>query len=174
MKELLKLAREAIECHLENKKIEVSKEIKKKYSEEKACFITLVENGELRGCIGSLEPRQELWKDVIENAVHAGFDDFRFFPLSKDELEKIKIEISILSVPKRLGVGEEVFDKINKKMGIVLKEERRSATFLPQVWEQISDKTEFLEQLSLKAGLDKDAWKDAEILVYGVEKVEED
>jgi len=171
--DLLNLARSAIEAYIRNKGIEVDDKIKEKYSQKKACFVTLTKNGELRGCIGNLEPRQELWKEVINNAISAGFHDFRFMPLNKQELKKIKIEISVLSIPKRLGNGMEVFDRINKNMGIILKKDGRSATFLPQVWEQLSDKKQFLEQLSLKAGLSKDAWKNAEIWFYEVESVEE-
>lgn len=173
MKELLKLARESIKSELNRERVKVNEDIKKKYFKKQACFVTLNENNELRGCIGSLEAHQELWKDVIENAIHAGFHDYRFMPVSKDELGKIKIEISVLTKSEKLGLGKEVFDKIDKKMGIILKKGINSATFLPQVWEQIPAKKEFLEQLSLKAGLAKNDWKDAEVWFYRVEKVEE-
>ncbi len=173
MKELLKLARGSLEAYFKNERLKVSAKIKKKYSDKKACFVTLSENKKLRGCIGSLKPRQELWKDVVENSVNAGFHDFRFFPLAEKELGNIKIEISVLTIPKRLGIGEKVFDKINKKVGIILKKDGKSATFLPQVWEQISSKRKFLEQLSIKAGLNKDDWKNSEIWFYKVESVRE-
>lgn len=173
MKELLDLARKAIECHLKDEEVKVSKEIKKKYSKKQACFVTLTENEELRGCIGSLYPRQELWKDVVENAINAGFHDFRFYPLRENELSKIKIEVSVLSIPKKLSFEneKELLKKINKKMGIILRKGGNSSTFLPQVWVQIPDKKQFLEQLSLKAGLDKDAWRDSDIRFYKVKKV---
>ncbi|MDD5192919.1 MAG: AmmeMemoRadiSam system protein A [Candidatus Nanoarchaeia archaeon] len=173
-KELLRLARQTIESKFHGDEVKISDEIKKKFSKKQACFVTLTEDKMLRGCIGSLEPRQELWKDVVENAVHAAFHDYRFMPVSESEIKKIKIEISVLSIPKKLGIGEEVFDKINKKMGIILEKSGRSSTFLPQVWEQINDKKEFLEELSMKAGLNKDAWETAELSFYEVEKVEED
>ncbi len=174
-KELLSLARKAIESKLNNKKLEIPENVRKKYSEKKACFVTLTEKEELRGCIGSLEPRQELWKDVIENAIHAAFDDYRFPPLEKNELLKIKIEISVLSIPKKINFEneKELLEKIDKNMGIILKKGFNSATFLPQVWEEISNKKDFLEHLSLKAGLGRDAWKNAEIYCYRVEKIKE-
>ncbi len=172
-KELLKLARESIECELNNKKIKVNKDFKREFYRKQACFVTLTENGELRGCIGSLQAHQELWKDVMENAHNAAFSDPRFAPLSEDELCKIHIEISILSVPQKLGIGKEVYEKIDNKMGLILRKGWNSATFLPQVWEQILTKKEFLEQLSRKAGLGKDDWKDAEIWFYRVESVKE-
>ena len=173
MKELLKLTRLVLESQFNGKEIKVSDEIKKKYGEKKACFVTLTKNGDLRGCIGSLEAHQALYLDVIDNAINSGFNDYRFEPLEKDELEDVKIEISVLSIPKKLGLGKNVFEKIDNKTGIILKNENGSATFLPQVWEQIPDKKIFLEELSRKAGLDKDAWEDSEIWFYRIESVEE-
>jgi len=171
--ELLKLARESIEAKLNNKELKVSDDIKKRFRTKQACFVTLTINGELRGCIGSLEAHQELWKDVVDNAVNAGFNDSRFNPVSFNELKNIMIEISVLSSSQKLGIGKEVYDKIDNKMGIILKKGWNGATFLPQVWEQIHSKKEFLEHLSLKAGLPKDSWKDCEISYYRVESVEE-
>jgi len=173
-KELLKIARDAIESKFYGKEVYVNEEIKKNFSKKQACFVTLTEDNILRGCIGSLYANQELWKDVVENAVHAAFHDYRFRPVSEREVEKIKIEVSVLSIPEKLGIGEEVFNKIDNKMGIVLEKTRSSSTFLPQVWGQIPDKKQFLEQLSLKAGLDKDAWKTAKLSFYRVDKVEEE
>lgn len=173
MKELLKLARETLECQFNGKEIKINDSIKKKYGKKGACFVTLTLNGELRGCIGCLEAHQELWKDVVDNAINAGFNDPRFNPISADELKKIKIEISVLTSPEKLGIGKDVYDKIDDKMGIILRKGWNSATFLPQVWEQIPSKQEFLEHLSRKAGLGKDSWKDCEISFYRVESVEE-
>jgi len=171
--ELLYLARQALESQLNGKKVEVASDVKKKYGDSQACFVTLTIEGDLRGCIGSLEARQPLYLDVIENAINAGFHDYRFEALEEDELDEIKIEISVLTKPEKFGKGSEVFDKISNDMGLVLKCGGSSATFLPQVWEQIPDKTVFLQELSMKAGLDKDAWKEGEIWFYKVEKVEE-
>ena len=174
LKPLLKLARDAIESKIYDREIYINEETKKKFSKKQSCFVTLTEDNMLRGCIGSLYANQELWKDVVDNAVHAAFHDYRFLPLNEKELEKIKIEVSVLSVPEILGKGEEIFNKINNKMGIILEKGSSSSTFLPQVWEQIKDKKEFLEELSMKAGLNKDAWKTANLSFYRVEKVEED
>ena len=175
-KELLKIARSAIESKFHNKEIYVNEDIKKKFSEKKACFVTLTKNRELRGCIGSLQPRQELWKDVVDNAIHSAFNDYRFIPVNENELKKIKIEISVLTTQKKLRFKNEsdLLRKINKNRGIILQKNGSQSTFLPQVWEQIKDKKEFLEQLSLKAGLNKDDWKNSDFWFYNVEKVEED
>ncbi|MBD3253302.1 AmmeMemoRadiSam system protein A [Candidatus Pacearchaeota archaeon] len=175
MKELLVLAREAINCYLNGKEIKVDDDLKNKYSEKRACFVTLTERGDLRGCIGSLQAHQPLWQDVIDNAVNAGFNDPRFPELEKEELEYIKIEISVLSKPEKLDYkdSEDLLEKIDNKMGIILKKQSLSSTFLPQVWEQIPDKELFLEELALKAGLFRDDWKTSEILFYRVDKVKE-
>ena len=171
---LTELAHKTLEAHFQNKGFEPDKKTKEEYKGRKACFVTLTKDGDLRGCVGSLEARQELWRDVIENAISAGFYDSRFLPLRKEELKKVRIGVSVLSAPKKLDYknAEDLLKKINKKMGIILKKDFHSATFLPQVWEQISDKTNFLEQLSLKAGLNRDAWKTADISFYtvGIEK----
>lgn len=177
-KELLKLAREAIKTELENKELKVEGDIKKKFSDKRACFVTLSlkKNDELRGCIGSLEARQELWKDVVENARDAAFLDPRFDKLSLDELEKIKIEISVLSVPVKISYkDEEDLKKKIKEKGVILRKGFYSATYLPQVWEQIKDEEEFLGSLCMKAGLSFDIWKKEKIDVwtYEVEKVKE-
>ncbi len=175
-KELLKLARYTISAKLDGNQVRVSDDIKDKYFKKQACFITLAKDKELRGCMGSLEPRQELWRDVVENSMHAAFNDPRFLPVSSDEMSKIKIEISILSVPEKLVYKDlkDLLRKIDNKMGIVLKKGGNSVTYLPQVWEHIPDKKEFLENLSMKAGLDKDDWKQGcEIKFYRVESVEE-
>ena len=173
MKELLKLARETLKCQINGKSIKIDEDLKKKFSEKGACFVTLTINGELRGCIGSLEAHQELWKDVIDNSVNAGFNDPRFNPVSEDDLKDIKIEISVLSKPQKLGIGMEVYDKIDNKMGIFIEKSGNRATFLPQVWEEIPSKKEFLENLSRKAGLSKDDWKNCEIYFYRVKSVKE-
>ncbi len=168
---LTELARKTIELHFLGNLFQPDEKTKEKYKDKKACFVTLTKRGSLRGCIGSLEARQELWKDVQENSINSGFYDTRFAPLTKDELDKIKIEVSVLSKHIKLNYKNEkdLLNKLDNKMGVILKKDNFSSTFLPQVWEQILDKTEFLENLSLKAGLNKDAWKKAEIWYYYVE-----
>lgn len=178
MKDLLKLARESIKSELEGKELKVSESLGKKYSEKKACFVTLTINGDLRGCIGSLEARQELWKDVIGNARSAAFRDPRFYELTEKELEKVKIEISVLSKPEKIVYNnvEDLLFKIKpKKDGLIIKLGFYSATYLPQVWEQISIKEEFLESLCRKAGLSGDFWKSGKLEVwkYSVDSVAE-
>ncbi len=170
---LCEIARKTLEASLEGKEFQPNEKTKKKFSEKKACFVTLSINDELRGCVGCLETNQELWKNIQENAISAAFNDYRFLPIKKKEIKGIKIEVSVLSRPKLINHKDEkdLLIKINNKMGIILKGNPGSATFLPQVWEQLPDKTEFFEHLSLKAGLNKDAWKNpkTEFWCYGVD-----
>lgn len=164
---LTQLARKALEFYFQDKEFIPDEQTKIKYKEKQACFVTLTKNGSLRGCIGTLQATQELWKDVQKNALNAAFYDYRFAPLTESELPEIKIEVSVLFVPKKLEFKNEkdLLNKINKNMGIILRRGPYEATFLPQVWFQIPDKVEFLEHLSLKAGLSKDSWKDPEIKI---------
>jgi len=175
---LLNLAREAIASVLENKKIifdnnKISKNLKQKL----ATFVTLTINNDLRGCIGHLEPIQELYQDVIENAQAAAFSDPRFSPLTLEELKLTKIEISILSPSQKLiySSAKELVQYLEKnKPGVILTKGRYSATFLPQVWEELPDAIHFLDHLCLKAGLKPEAWQEKiNIETYTVEKFKE-
>ena len=172
---LTEIARKTIEAKLNNQKFELDEKTKQKYIEIKASFVTLTLFKQLRGCIGSLQASRPLWKDVQENAIHAGFHDPRFPPVDESEIKNLNIEISVLSTPEQLQYKDEkdLLKKLNKKIGLILKSGYRSATFLPQVWEELPDKVEFLENLSMKAGLNKDAWKHAEYWYYTVKKEKE-
>lgn len=174
-KELLKFARETIKSELEGNRININEDFKNEFSKKQACFVTLTNDGELRGCIGSLKACQELWKDIMENSINAAFRDPRFSPVTLKDLNKIKIEISILSQPKKLDFKnpEDLLNKLDNKMGIILKKGFYSSTFLPQVWEELPDKKDFLEHLSRKAGLSRDSWKDANYEFYRVESIRE-
>jgi AmmeMemoRadiSam system protein A len=172
---LTKLARRTLEEYFKGKEFTPDDHTKSIYNEKQACFVTLTTNDELRGCIGSLTPRQELWKDVMENAINAAIHDFRFSKLTEEEVGKIKIEVSVLSLPKKINYVNEKYllIRVSSDKGFILRKENNSATFLPQVWEQIPDKIEFLEQLSIKAGLNRNAWKNAEIWSYTVKAEKE-
>ena len=113
---------------------------------------------------------------MIDNAHNAAFQDPRFSPLEKSELEKIKIEISVLSIPKKMIFKDsnDLLNKLTKKEGVIIKKGFYSATYLPQVWKEVNGKEEFLSSLCVKAGLNEDAWKDKiEVFTYHVEIVKE-
>jgi AmmeMemoRadiSam system protein A len=107
--------------------------------------------------------------------LNAAFHDPRFSPLKKEELSAIKIEVSILSDSQEIEFTDEkeLLSKIDDKMGLILKKGFSSATFLPQVWEEINNKKDFLQHLSVKAGLNKDVWKNSKIYFYRVKSIKE-
>ncbi|MBU0975545.1 MAG: AmmeMemoRadiSam system protein A [Patescibacteria group bacterium] len=177
---LLKLSRKALE-HILKTGEELSvkdSDIPKKYKEKKATFVTLTNNGALRGCIGKLVPQIELYRDIIENTYSAAFNDPRFPQLTKEELDGIRIEISILSEPKayKRTSPEALIEFLSKdKPGVILEMGFHSATYLPQVWEEVDNPEEFLSSLCLKAGLPQDMWKkeNVKISTYSVMKFKE-
>lgn len=143
-----------------------------------ACFVTLSLHGHLRGCIGSLEARQPLALDVQEHAVDAAMNDYRFPPLAENEIQQIRIEISVLSAAQPLPYSspEDLLTKLRPGIdGVILAQGLRRATFLPQVWQSIPDPAEFLGMLCEKMGADSDLWRKQkpEVLTYQVECFEE-
>jgi AmmeMemoRadiSam system protein A len=143
-----------------------------------ASFITLTIKGELRGCIGALEPYQALEQDVREHALAAALEDPRFPPVRPDELGQIEIEVSRLTLPKNLEYRDpdDLLKQLRPKVdGVILRDGYRRATFLPQVWEKIPDKGEFLDHLCAKMGAAADTWrrKHLEVLIYQVEEFQE-
>lgn len=169
---LIQIARMAIEFHLKDQDFYPDIKTKEKYEINKASFVTLTKNGNLRGSTGSTVVNQALWQDVKENAIKAAFDETRFKKLKEDELDKIKIEVFVLSEPKKMEVKHSKFliEKITKDMGLMLKYGKHSSILLPQDWKETHDKTKFLERLALKAKLNKNDWKEAEIYSFVVEK----
>jgi AmmeMemoRadiSam system protein B/AmmeMemoRadiSam system protein A len=124
-----------------------------------ATFVTLTREGELRGCIGTLQAARPLGVDVAENAVAAAFRDPRFAPVTRDEWPLIRTEVSLLSAPKPIRFGDEgdLLAQIRAgEDGLILECDGRRATFLPQVWESLPEKVMFLRELVRKAGLPSD------------------
>ena len=141
-------------------------------------FVTLKIAGHLRGCIGSLAAEESIVDGVKRNAVNAAFHDPRFSPLTVEEIEDMDIEISILTKPQPLEYIDSVnlISKLRVNIdGVILKKGPASATFLPQVWEQLPRPEKFLSHLCVKAGLSANAWKNTklEISTYQVQYFEE-
>ncbi|HNZ86713.1 MAG TPA: AmmeMemoRadiSam system protein B [bacterium] len=156
---LLNLARNTIDYAFKNNgKLMTFDEntIPNNLKEKRGVFVTLNKDEKLRGCIGYIEAIEKLYKAVQLNALSAAFDDPRFNPLSESELKNVKIEISILTIPQACE-----FENIRKDIdGVVLKNGRFGATYLPQVWENVASVDEFFGSLCQKAGLDWDCYKD--------------
>ena len=122
-----------------------------------ASFVTLERGRELVGCIGSLDVRRALWRDVARNARGAGFEDPRFAPLADADRAGVTVEVSVLSAPQPLRVSspEAVAAALRPGVdGLVLVAEGRRGTFLPDVWEKIPDPVDFVRELVRKAGWD--------------------
>ena len=121
-----------------------------------ACFVTLETEGTLRGCIGSIIAYRSLIEDLLANAQKAAFSDPRFKPVTNEEFEKLDIAVSILSSPKAIKFEneEDLLNQLEPDIdGLIIKDGKYQAVFLPSVWEQLPDKKEFLNALKLKAGL---------------------
>jgi AmmeMemoRadiSam system protein A len=155
-----------------------AKDVPPKLTKKEGCFVTLTENGALRGCIGHIQAREPLYQAIIDNAQSAARRDPRFPPVESKEVGKIKIEISVLTAPQPLlfSSPEDLLNKLQPfEDGVVLQVRGRTATFLPQVWTQLPDKVEFLNHLSEKAGCAPAAWRGQEtsVSIYHVESFEE-
>jgi AmmeMemoRadiSam system protein B/AmmeMemoRadiSam system protein A len=128
--------------------------------EWRASFVTLKQDGELRGCVGALEAHRTLAEDIVANARAAAFQDTRFKPLRPEELARTELEVSLLSAPRRV-LFEDHDDLIAQLRpgvdGVILElgsgASAKRATFLPQVWESIPDPERFIAQLKQKAGI---------------------
>jgi hypothetical protein len=139
-----------------------------------ATFVTLTQNGQLRGCIGSLEAWRTLAEDVKANARHAAFRDPRFTPIAQDELQRTRVEVSLLSSAVPLFCHDEA-DAIRQLQpgedGMIFECHGQRGTFLPQVWESLPEKREFLAHLKQKAGFSADFWSpDVKLYRYQVQK----
>jgi len=170
---LVKLARQAIEKYVaEGVKIEPPKDTPEKLTKPGMAFVTIERYGEikeLRGCIGFLQPITPLVKTVINAAIAAATEDPRFPPLSKDELDNIVIEVSILSMPRQI---KSINDIVVGKHGLIVSRGWYNGTLLPQVpIEYCWDRETFLAECCLKAGLDPDCWLDPRTRIYVYEAV---
>lgn len=154
---LLAHARRALERHLGLTAEPFADD--ERLAQRAATFVTLKLYDELRGCIGSLRPQRALGEDVALNAVAAASRDTRFLPVAARELNNIRIEVSLLSEPQFLEFADEV-DLLRQLRpgidGLILSGSCCSATFLPQVWEQLPEPREFVAALKRKAGLAPD------------------
>jgi AmmeMemoRadiSam system protein A len=177
---LLTLARNAISLAIKGQaqpKIDVAG-LSELLKADGAAFVTLTKNKELRGCIGALEAYQPLVNDVREHAIAAALEDYRFPPVSSDELAAILIEISRLTQPRPLEYidSESLIQLLRPGVdGVILTDGMRRATFLPQVWEQLPNPEDFLGHLCHKMGANPDTWQKKHLAVstYQVEEFHE-
>jgi MEMO1 family protein len=178
---LVKLARQSIEKKFDkcSNQVDPDAMTDSAFKEKRGTFVTLTINKQLRGCIGNLDAGDSIVDGIERNAVNAAFRDPRFPPLKAHELDRVDIEVSILSKPQPLEYrdSDDLLSKLRVNVdGVILRKGSASATFLPQVWEQLPYPDTFLSHLCAKAGLPTDAWKkgNLDILTYQVQYFEEE
>lgn len=183
-KKLLRLARSVIasklgiESNLPQPSVIIAELKEKIFDLNMGTFVTIHINKKLRGCIGTLESTESVKEGVLHNAIGAAFQDPRFPPLTPEEFNNIHLEISILSQPVALDYSDsdDLLSKLKPGIhGVIIKKNGARATFLPQVWGQLPDKSIFLSNLCRKAGLYDHEWKvgSIDVMTYNVQYFEE-
>jgi uncharacterized protein len=177
---LLSIARQALENSVHGEplpQIELD-DLPHALQEPGASFVTLTIAGNLRGCIGTLDPYQPLAMDVQEHAVAAALQDYRFPNVKPAELPHINIEVSALTPRAKLAYKSppDLVSILKPHIdGVILQDGLCKATFLPQVWDKLPDPEEFLSHLCMKMGRPGDLWrkKKLEVYVYQVQEFQE-
>lgn len=175
---LLDIAKDSIHAGITNGRplsVEIDK-LPQILSQYRASFVTLQIQGQLRGCIGSLQAYRPLAVDIAENAFSAAFRDPRFPPLTNAEESQIHVHISVLSETSTMSFSseEDLLSQLRPNIdGLVLEDGFHRGTFLPSVWEQLPTKESFLDHLKQKAGLPSGYWSDnIKIERYTVDDIE--
>lgn len=162
---LLKLARTSIEKYTIESMIPKFESKDPLFSEKRGAFVTIHNNGTLRGCIGMIEGSEPLFETIIEMAIEASHNDPRFLPVEPDEIKDIEIEISVLTPKRRVKSIDEI--ELGKH-GVIVKRGFASGVYLPQVAAETGwTKEQFMQSLcGSKAGLPPDAYKDPKTEIY--------
>jgi len=166
---LLAIARQAIVHGVQTGQEYIEPREEKTLNQRNGCFVTIKQNGQLRGCIGNFQSELPLFKEVAQMAQASAAKDPRFYPLKENDLDNFNLEISVLSPLQKI----EDIDEIEVgKHGIYIEKSFYRGVLLPQVaLEHNWDRLTFLKQTCIKAGLPTDAWKadDAEIYVFSAQ-----
>lgn len=163
---LLEIAREAITCRARGENYRPDPREEKALNRRSGCFVTIKHQGRLRGCIGNFQSRQPLYREVAEMATASASQDPRFAPLQETELADVSLEITVLSPLEKVDTVERIDIGTH---GVYIEKGFHRGVLLPQVAvEHGWDRTTFLEQTCIKAGLSADAWQlpDAEIYIF--------
>ncbi len=160
--ELLKIARQSIEAKILGRPMPEFKTASPLLGEKMGAFVTLTEQGELRGCIGHIVGIEPLYKSVSDMAIAAATEDPRFPPLGREELKQMAIEISVLTPLRRIADPEEI--EVGRD-GIYIEKGYYHGLLLPQVAAEYGwDRYEFLDHTCLKAGLPKGCWREGAVI----------
>jgi AmmeMemoRadiSam system protein A len=163
----VELAKKAVEEYLkQGKKISTPKELPPDMQKKAGVFVSLKKHGELRGCIGTYLPCEEnIYKEIVRNAIASATEDPRFYPVQEDELKDITYSVDVLSEPEKI---KETSELDPKKYGIIVAKDYRKGILLPDL-EGIDTVDEQLRITKMKAGIDPDD-KDVEIFRFTVER----
>jgi len=154
---LLQIARETLERYVRNNEVYHPETDNPKFLSKRGAFVTLKKKGELRGCIGFIEPELPLHQTLVQATIYAASKDTRFPPVSPSELRDIELEISVLTPFKKIDDPREV--DVGKH-GLIIAKGNRRGLLLPQVpVENRWSRETFLQQTCQKAGLPRDAWR---------------
>ena len=166
---LLAIARKSIESWIRNGSVYIEPREEKTLNKRSGCFVTIKQNGALRGCIGNFQSELPLFREVAEIAAASASKDPRFYPMKEEDLENFSLEISVLSPLRKI---EDVAEIEIGRHGIYIEKGFYRGVLLPQVaTEHGWDRQTFLKQTCLKAGLPTDAWQadDAEIYIFSAQ-----
>jgi len=160
---LLQIARDSIKEEFEQSVVSLNRDFSEALQQKCGVFVTLTIDGELRGCIGYIVGDKPLYELVYEVAKKSAFEDPRFYSLTKEEVEHIVIEISVLTPPKRIKSIDEI--RVGEH-GLIIRKGPFHGLLLPQVAVKYNwTVKEFLEHTCLKAGLSKTEWKDSQTII---------
>jgi uncharacterized protein (TIGR00296 family) len=173
-KAAVKLARKTIEAFLSKgsfpKAEDLGMDLSPVFEENRGVFVTLTEDGLLRGCIGHPYPDSTLEEAILDSAISAATRDPRFPPVEEEEMKNIVVEVTILTQPEKINaVPKDLPNKIEiGKHGLIVKQGYYQGLLLPQVApENNMDSIDFLSHTCMKAGLSPDAWvKGAEVYCF--------
>lgn len=167
---LIQLARQNIETYLKGGNFHPPKQLPDIFHEKLGVFVTLSINSNLRGCIGYPEPYMDLIEGLLDVSIAAAVEDPRFNPLSSEEFDNVKIEVSVLTKPELVEVKsyEDYLEKLKVgRDGLIIENSYHRGLLLPQVpIEQNWDLITFLENLCYKAGLPTNTWKDSNTKIF--------
>jgi AmmeMemoRadiSam system protein A len=162
--DLIDIVKKTIQCKLDGKKTPAFKAGSETLKEKRGAFVTLKKDARLRGCIGYIEAKRPLYETVQEMAIASAFNDPRFPPLTRDELQHLTLEVSVLTPLKIIKNIEEIEVGLH---GIYIVKGYRSGLLLPQVALEYGwDRLTFLEETCRKAGLSQDTWKEKDTKIY--------
>lgn len=167
-KELLKIARDTIVSYVTSGRLPAVETASRGLNLQTGCFVTIKQNGELRGCIGNFVSDKPLYKLVQEMAVSAATRDPRFYPMKSHDLRDFEIDISVLSPLEKASSVEEI--KVGTH-GIYIVKGSYRGVLLPQVATDYGwDRDEFLRHTCIKAGLPENAWQgECEIYIFSAQ-----